>query len=357
MGRVEASTTENAETFSFAWSTPERRFRDCDLVLTVVAPRSSAGEGVEAAIREADGVVVVVDAHPAAQAKNRTTLDAVRALISSSGRSDVPVVLQVDEADLPDAMSADDVVGGLGAVGLPSVAASATGDAGVVETLATAVDEVLAQLRPEHGETDAVSSADADDAAPGAESGHPLLTALRTVLKDTVRDHAVELGARVLAGLEAQMLRVADRQAATDRMLTSLGGRLAKIEDTVAKLHDSLVKLRPQVDAAAAATSKLDRLRDDMRSEVIRTTETRGRADREHLATAMQGLRGSLQATTEAVAPRMDAVERSLASRMSRVEVTLETWREELHVKLDGTNALVKELTEELKKPKKGWFT
>ena len=63
-----------------------------------------------------------------------------------------------------------------------------------------------------------------------------------------------------------------------------------------------------------------------------------------------------MEGVTDVVAPKLDGVERSLLARTQRLEVTVETLREEVHGKLDSINALVKEMSDELKKPKKGWF-
>jgi len=347
VGKVETETTDSADLLSFAWSSPERRFRDCDVLLKIVAPHGTAHERVEAALRDADGVVVVVDAHPSAQEKNRSAFDAVRELIGASARPDVPVVVQVNKSDLPDAMSAEDVVGALDATSFPSVSASAARGEGVVETLAAAVEEVLATLRPEG--TDEITFERPATVAPTSAEGHPLLAALRKVLRDTVREHVVELAEQVTAGIETSLARLHQRHDKTEMTLAGIGDRVTRIDGALAKLRGS-------VDANAVATARLEKLREEVKNEVIRTTETRARADREHLSSAMLGLRGSVEGVTEVVAPKLDGVERSLAARTQRLEVTVETLREEVHGKLDAINALVKEMSDELKKPKKGWF-
>lgn len=347
VGKVEAETTESADLLSFAWSSPERRFRDCDVLLKIVAPHGTAQDRVQAALRDADGVVVVVDAHPSAQEKNRSAFDAVRELIGASGRPDVPVVVQVNKSDLPDAMSAADVVGALDATSFLSVSASAATGEGVVETLAAAVEEVLATLRPEGA--DEITFDRPTSVAPASAEGHPLLAALRKVLRDTVREHVVELGEKVTAGIETSLARLHQRHDKIEMTLAGLG-------DRVTRLDGALAKLRGAVDATAVATARLEKLREEVKTEVIRTTETRARADREHLANAMLGLRGSVEGVTDVVAPKLDGVERSLLARTQRLEVTVETLREEVHGKLDSINALVKEMSDELKKPKKGWF-
>jgi mutual gliding-motility protein MglA len=86
----------------------------------------------------ADGVVFVADSDPRRRAANRASLDELAAWLAEAGQrpGTVPLVVQLNKRDLPDAVPEADLLADLG---LPGAAA--------VPTVATAGDGVLAALR------------------------------------------------------------------------------------------------------------------------------------------------------------------------------------------------------------------
>jgi hypothetical protein len=173
------------------------RFRDCDLVVDVVAPQ---GPVTPEALSDADGVVIVVDASPTALARNRASIAAVRGALEK--RDAVPVVLQVNKTDFPGALPSEALRRELDAVAMRSVDACATTGAGVIETLDAALQAVLAAMQEERAAAGAASTTGTQDTAGG---GHPLLAALKQVLREAVRAEVSALEVRMAARLDARI--------------------------------------------------------------------------------------------------------------------------------------------------------
>ncbi len=254
VGRVDASTSDDGEQLSVAWHPPDHaRFRDCDVHVKIVSHRGPETEQrFGDVLSDVDGVVLVVDAHPLAQTRNRAALVAVRAALERSERRAVPVVLQINKTDLRDALSTPEVVSALDASGLPHVAASAVRGEGVVETLEAAMNHVFASM---HRESEAAAAPPgASGTGPTAqgdppgnptrseEPGHPLLAALRQLLRDTVREHVAELEGRMVVRIEDSFRAIAIR-------LESDGTAAAAVRDAVAGMVEVLEEVSQRTTA------------------------------------------------------------------------------------------------------------
>lgn len=471
LGRIEVAPSTAGDWRALRWLPAESgRFRDCGLVVKLLAQSGPFSEQrMDDIVREADGVVVVVDAHPDAQETNRASLRSVRRAVAHRDRAPVPVVLQVNKTDLSDALSPEAIVEGLDAASLPHVAASATRGLGVVETLEAALAEVLAamQSRGPDSTNGAQHEADAGTPSPpiAPEGGHPLLAALRQVLRETMLEHVSELEERTTAAVRGDLLRIEERIAAVqgrtraveellvetrarvDRGLdlvaeavsaakgageaaTTAGlfareasdlverelPRLARLEAAHEATVSSLSSLGTKEDLVAAA-ARGDDLARETRDVLTRAVEARGKTDREHLTSLTTALRRSIEGVAQevrardaherieetgervgelakrseqlaslvadvalhsaqlrgrvdaaaeqarAVGPRIEKVEGTVAERAAGIEEGLRALRASsakqsaaTDARIDALDVRLKDLVEELKKTKKGWF-
>ena len=393
IGKIESASTATDELLSLAWQPPDDgRFRDCNVLVKVVAQRGAVTEArFEDLLRDTDGVVVVIDADPTSGDRNRASLGAVREVLARRDRRDVPVVLQINKMDLPDALAADEVIEALDASAFTHVGASAARGEGVFETLEAALNAVLATLQSgtTHGNSGAATiepPGSAVAAATPTDGGHPLLAALRQVLRDTVREHVEELEVRITRRLEAKLDALA-ATSAEEKLAPQIVELLQETDTRVQELA-AIVAANTTKDDLSTIIGRMDRLRDEMRSELIRTSEARSRADREHLGTATTTLKRSVDAVSGELRTISDEVRAidartqigQLAERVAEVtrrteevEVAMKRmFRVEdavrgLHAEVSSAVAQVDEKTvavhdrvneivEELKKPKKGWF-
>ncbi len=458
IGKVES--LGEGDLLALAWRpTDADRFRDCDVRVHVVAQHGpSSEERYRDVLRDVDGVVFVVDAHPSAQERNRASLDVVREVLARGERRNVPVVLQLNKTDLSDALPAQEVLGGLDAGALQHVVASAAHGNGVVDTLEAAMNAVFDAIQAEGEVTNTVSK---DTMRPGlskrvpegtngtTDGGHPLLAALRQVLRDTAREQADELEARVTARLQDTLARVerrvisveaktaelrarveegAEQQEATQREIAerertereraraesaataeSERARRDEIDAALRGIGPLLEGLASAVGAAATkndlslVTMSFDRLRDELKAEILRVIESRAKTDREQLTTAATTIRkavegvsaevravdvrarveqlselvkGVVASTSEVsgrvdaaaqdvrgISPRLGQVEAAWKERTAKLEASLKALESDMTEAFAATDEKVKEvhqrvsdLIEEMKKPKKGWF-
>ena len=271
IGRVDASAADGHDLLSIAWQPPERaRFRDCDVLVRVVAQKAVASPArFDDVLGDVDGVVLVVDARPAAGAGNRDSLAAVREALGRAERPAVPIVIQVNKTDLPDALPAADVLTAMDGGALPHVAASATRGDGVVDTLEAALDQVMASMQAEGDPSQAAERA--RQAAAGAPNrgldgvGHPLLAALRQVLRDTVREHVAELEGRLTAAMGRAPASQArgDGDAELRAVVADLAARVSELSACVAALtershraFDDLRDVAPGLSAVCVALNQ-----------------------------------------------------------------------------------------------------
>jgi len=99
-----------------------------------------------ALLSNVDGVVFVADARPAAWAANQASWHELHAALDEHGSSSVPVVLQHNHTDAADALDAPDLYQIFGN-NHAHVAASAATGVGVLATLQTISNRLLAQLQ------------------------------------------------------------------------------------------------------------------------------------------------------------------------------------------------------------------
>lgn len=420
---------------------------DFEVTVRLVAPRGVPSEArVRELLREADGVVFVADADPAAHDRNRASLATVREILASDPTRTLPVVVQINKADLPDALPADEVVRALDAEAWPHVSASASRGDGVVETAERSLSTVVDALRSRGGDS---AGPNAPVAPVPSRDGNPLLSALRQVLRDTVAEHVTEIEARTNANTERMLAAFFERiagslqqrasadlatfQAVVDenaQLRAAVGALDARIEDVHRELRDARASFAAKADSTAGAVDQLgaafaaieetvrtasstvDRLREEIRDDVVRALEARARREREHflgattvikraidavaadvksldtsasLASMLTTLGGiseqtaALSKTLEptaaavrAIEPRVGKAETSLLREIreglgkvaARIEDRVDVLRVETSEAIAGsgttateTHALVSEMVEELKKKKKGWFS
>lgn len=100
-------------------------------------------------LKGADGVVFVADSSPAALPAGRESMERLLSYLQGYGQplEELSCVVQCTKSDLPGALSADEVLRGIGAVGLPAVPAVATAGEGVLQSLGAVVKGILGKLR------------------------------------------------------------------------------------------------------------------------------------------------------------------------------------------------------------------
>lgn len=487
LGRIEVAGSAAGAFRTLRWQPAERgRFRDCGVVVKLLAQSGPfSEERVDDILRDADGVVVVIDAHPSAQAVNRASLDAVQRALRARDRAPVPVVLQVNKTDLSDALAPEDVVDALDAKSLVHVPAAAARGLGVVETLEAALAEVLAAMQATR--PDASSGSDGSGAlgspaaatASTADSGHPLLAALRQVLRETMLEHVSELETRATYALRGDLNRLEEKiealsahARALEELVLDMGNRVARHTDVLvevracaesagesakgaevsAKRADEsattagllareatellerelprLGRLEEAADATAtvlamfatkddlaAASARLEELSSEGREAVARAIEGRAKSDREHLTSLTTALRRSIEGVAQevrasdarqrvedatervaelakrseqlgglladvalhsaqlkgrvdaageqarAMGPRIEKVDATVKERASGLEGNLEGLRAMLgkqsaavDARIEALDGRIRDVIEELKKSKKGWF-
>jgi len=99
-------------------------------------------------LRDADGIVFVLDSGPDKLAENRTAWAELGEHLAALGtsREKIPLVIQLNKRDLPNAMHSDDLRARLGMTGFPIAEAVAKGSAGVGMTLLDITKRALRSL-------------------------------------------------------------------------------------------------------------------------------------------------------------------------------------------------------------------
>lgn len=276
------TVTFDDDGITLEWRPTERdRFDDCDLRVKLVAPEA----GLDAArlddvLARADGVVVVVEATAESRSETLRALHLVREAIERKDAGPrLPVVVQLNKSDRADAAVVEEVAQ---TTSWPVVRASAMHGEGVMETLESALDNVLHAMKQ----------------APTTSSPldkHPLLNALREVLRETVSEH--------VAALERA---IADRfeRTVVDRAEAVLSSRFDALEKVLTARHDQTIE-------AFTTTSK--RIEARLREELT----AQSRSDREHLTSVAAVLRRSVEAV--AVELRNSALPEKQAALASEV--------------------------------------
>lgn len=130
-------------------------------------------------LKDCDGVVFVADSQPSALVNNIESLQNLEENLASHGKSleDIPLVIQYNKQDLPDAMTPDELEEILNAkFSAPSMPASAFENWGVMETLAKVTTHTLEHLR---------------ETMANPKAAPPSSSVKRTYSKDTVDDDDV----------------------------------------------------------------------------------------------------------------------------------------------------------------------
>lgn len=102
-----------------------------------------------AVLEKSDGIVFVADASPAAAQANRTSYDELSSMLATHGLSlgVLPLVLQINKQDLPDALAAPTLASALGLGDRTFFGSIATTGAGVFDALKEISRQVLQELR------------------------------------------------------------------------------------------------------------------------------------------------------------------------------------------------------------------
>lgn len=328
-----AAHDEFGDTIALDWSPPsELQFRDCGLSVRVVASQGPpTAERLRALLRAADGVVLVLDAHPSARDANRESAELVRALIEPERRATLPVLVQVNKVDLADARDPAEIAAELGNA-WPHVEAAAKSGDGVLETLERALRDVLASLERGGSDPERETVRPPAGGLAARVDANPLLTALRQVLRDTVVEHVAELERRFLAqtlsaiegrfvaetvaAIEARTpargsddeaiaeLRRQLEQSRTDT-LGVIGELRAELElarrETRAELAELRAELTPLPELSARVVARLDELggaltrsKEQLKVDVLSALDARSRSDRDLAAASLLPLRKSI---------------------------------------------------------------
>ncbi len=370
----------------------ETSFRDCDVRVELVTSHGEpSSEEILGLVRSADGVVFVADADPSAQDRNRLSLALVREALSAQVDREVPVVVQVNKTDLPDALGEEALAVLLGLGDWTRVMACATRGEGVVETVEEALAKVLEVLRQDASAASATSGGPRQTIRPASvhalpREGNPLLTALRQVLRETVHAEIEALDERTAVRLDRLFDERADREqlqlaAAAAATKASTEALLAAVRETRAELaaqKTELVALREQVAAegakaqlvastATAIKRAVEILGADVKASDPRTLLTPMKAALDAVVLQMASLT-ALVKPVNALAPQIEEAEgrlkKEIMGRGALMVKTLETKHEEnaatlakLDTKHTELTTLFETVIEELKKPKKSWFT
>jgi hypothetical protein len=239
---------ERGEALVLDWTATAQAFRDCSVSVKLLSPIGPSPERLRRIVEESDGIVLVLGAEPAAAVENERFAELVREAVAASAKPKVPVVVQVNKSDLPDAMSAEDVVRRLDAA-WPHLTATALSGEGVVATLERAVEQVLNALQ---GSTE--TATEPLDSLRGAVDANPLLTALKQVLKETVRDHVAELGRDFAERLARDSVAAMGLQEKATAELAAL--RLALVDES-ARTRASLTVLQEEIGLLRQSTNEL----------------------------------------------------------------------------------------------------
>lgn len=241
---------EHGEALVLDWTaTEQEHFRDCSVSVKLVGQKGPSPEHVRKLVREADGIVLVLGAEPAAAPENRRFAELVREAVATSEKPNLPVLVQVNKADLPDALTAEDVAKALG-FDWPHLSATAVSGEGVVATLERIVERVLVALRDVPEEPAGV----APSTNASRTEGNPLLGALKQVLRETVRAHVAELGELFAEKLARSTASTKEQHEKSTAELAAL--RLALVDES-ARTRASLTTVRDEMEALRQSTHEL----------------------------------------------------------------------------------------------------
>ncbi len=101
------------------------------------------------ALKGADGVLFVADSHPARQKENLDRLNELQELLAAegSGIDQIPLVIQYNRRDIPDAVPLDEMQRRLNRFNVPGFPSVATSGDGVLPPLSCLIKMVLGRIR------------------------------------------------------------------------------------------------------------------------------------------------------------------------------------------------------------------
>lgn len=315
--RNDGTVTFDDDGITLEWCPAQRdRFEDCDLRVKLVAPESGLDTArLDDVLARADGVVVVVEATAESRSETLRALHLVREAIErKDAGSPLPVVVQLNKNDRADAAVVEEVAQ---MTDWPVVRASAVHGEGVMETLESALDNVIHAMKQAPTPTAVSSPLDK----------HPLLSALRGALRETVTEHVTTLE-RVIAArtetvlaarfdalertltarhdqtieaitstserieaLERGMVDVRNTLRDVTRRTADLGGECSKQASAVAEISTQIAAFRASTKEPASAED-VSAIEARMREELT----AQSRSDREHLTSVAAVLRRSVEA-------------------------------------------------------------
>lgn len=149
-GEMMSLNTAGDRTLFFDWMPFSMgKVRGCEVKvqLYTVPGQAKYTETRRRVLKDADGIVMVLDSQSGALDRNRTILEDLRQHIADNRLDQVPVVYQLNKRDLPTAMAPDALMSALGLDGDPYFEAIAFEGKGVFETLKETTQRVLASVR------------------------------------------------------------------------------------------------------------------------------------------------------------------------------------------------------------------
>jgi hypothetical protein len=304
-GALEEQTILGGHLLSFDWRPSGiGPFNDCDVSVKLVGTQGDVGhDEVQRVLFDADGLVLVIDADPAAHESNQRSVATVREAIARDGVKVRPVVVQVNKRAPSDAVPPGELEG----AAWPQVSASTVSGEGVIEALERAATLVIDAIK---SPADEAAPPPRGDTGPRVE-GNPLLAALRQILQSTVAEHVAVLEERLAARIDERF--VAREGAAAERIQRleeTVLGAFARIEAITECAPAACTK--DDIDASTAGvldaialgrdTIELEMraqriaLRDDLAAEITRAVTARARGDRDALVAAVTAVERHVEA-------------------------------------------------------------
>jgi signal recognition particle receptor subunit beta len=236
------------------------KVEDCEVALELVAAHGQTPASVQGELAQsADGVVFVVDSDPAALARTRAALDALREILREQRARGRPVVVQLNKRDLPHALSPSELVASLELGDLPTVLASAAKGDGVASTLSRVIEGLGGALKAPLPPMAAVQ--------PPRSEGNPLLSSLRKLLQETVAEHVEALGKQLRDQIDERLAPVEHLLKAAAENACLDGEEAARARACLDALKDRANEHR---DALRVLTTSLDTLTRDLRGKKAR---------------------------------------------------------------------------------------
>jgi len=324
---VERTPVDGGSLLSLDWHpSGAARFDDCDVVVRLQTTHGAVSAGaLDRLLHDVDGVVLVLDADPAAQDRNRRSLAALRDVLDRDRDVDrpVPVVVQLNKSDLPDAVSSAELVSTLDVAHWPHVSAAASRGDGVCETLQRALEDVLEAMK----RTRATSEAATPSSGTARAEGNPLLAALRQILRDTVAERVGELEKSLLQQVDARLGRIESGMASRlDRIEANVDARLAQAEVHVDSRLDQ-------------ADTRLERETTRLRTDIANMARSFADLESKTESIVREVANQTVRATTQAIADRISEQEAAIGALSGTVDASLarahHAWTQELGTALD----------------------